>query len=79
MKTKRSDSFRQAWISTTKRFPSKQEFESYERVRKSRKFDMIMQSERAAKAADLSSEVYWSVIKHYKTLKENYGTDLASS
>ena len=63
----------------SERIPSKQAFEKYEHVRKSGRFNMLTQSAFAAMEADLSSEVYWSVIRHYGTLKEKYGNDIASS
>lgn len=47
-------------------------FRRYEEVRKSGKYNMIMDSVKAAKAAKLTSKQYKYVITHYNQLKEAY-------
>ena len=47
-------------------------FRRYEEVRKSGKYNMIMDSVKAAKAAKLTAKQYKYVITHYNELKEVY-------
>lgn len=52
--------------------PTKEQFEAYEKVRLSGKFNMIMEWYDAASAADLTKAEYFDVIENYKWCVKTY-------
>lgn len=55
-----------------KQLPFKKDFDAYERVRQSGKFNMFTQANLAATAANLSPGRYWEVLHNYRALREKY-------
>lgn len=51
---------------------TRDEFEAYEKVRRSGKFNMIMEATDAADAAGLDRDRYMLVIKNYTSLAQVY-------
>lgn len=51
----------------------KEKFERYEKVRQSGKYNMIMESVRAAASAGLSLDDYFYVLENYSSLSDLYG------
>lgn len=51
---------------------TKEEFQSYERVRKSGLYNMMMEAPFAAEAADLPNTRYWKVLKNYEACAEKW-------
>jgi len=51
---------------------TKEEFDAYERVRKGGGYNMMADAARAMKAAELSSDRYWAVLKNYSEAAKIY-------
>lgn len=56
-----------------------EQFQSYEDVRQSGVYNMIMQASYAREAAGLSREEYQYILLHYRELRELFGTEEATS
>jgi hypothetical protein len=51
---------------------TKAQFMKYVKVQLSGKYNMRTDADRAAKAAGLSEDVYWAIIKQYNKLSEKW-------
>jgi hypothetical protein len=53
----------------------KEQFERYERVRKSGIYNMLADADRAASLGGLSKDEYWHVLKNYRELSGKYAQE----
>ncbi len=54
---------------------TKGQFQQYEKVRRSGKYNMIMDADQAIKATGLPQKVYWKIIDDYTELSEQFVRD----
>ena len=51
---------------------TKEMFEAYVAVQMKGDFNMVMEANKARRAANLSEEEYWTIIQHYAELKKKF-------